>query len=89
MTKGIFMRIMVADCEQFYGDHPTKLLKMKYPEFDWKIFKFKQTTKKFWANPENTLDYLNWLYREIRIIFYGRLVCSGIIMIMLQTMAKD
>ena len=51
----------------FYGDSPSKILKMKYPDFDWKIFKFKQTTKKFWANPENTLDYLNWLFEKLEL----------------------
>ena len=49
----------------YYAGSPTVLLKNRYPEFDWKIFKFKQTTKKFWANSKNTLDYLNWLYDEL------------------------
>jgi hypothetical protein len=44
-----------------------KLLQSVYPEYDWMIWKFKQTPKGFWNVEENQKKFVNWLGKQLGV----------------------
>ena len=49
-----------------YEESPIKLITSFYPDYPWLPWKF-NTAKNFWNNRENQINYMNWLYNELKM----------------------
>ena len=58
------------EVQDFFLVHKGSLIKILiavYPNENWKIWKFHQVPKGFWDNPQNQLDFFNWLSQDLKI----------------------
>ena len=52
----------------YYNDSPVKFVMDVYPEHNWKAYKFRQCSKKYWDPISNRIEYANYLGKRLGYI---------------------
>lgn len=50
-----------------HGNSLTKALRAVYPEFEWHLWNFTRSPKRFWASLKNQRQYVDWLAEQLGI----------------------
>jgi hypothetical protein len=48
-----------------YGGSFMRALPHIYPEFDWHMWKFTQVPRRFWADPKNQREFMDWVFKDL------------------------
>ena len=49
----------------YFRNSPSLALQSVYPQHPWMIWRFKQTSNRYWENLDNQRSFLSWLHHKI------------------------